>query len=105
MIRNVPTSQDFHDAGVEFSMMAYSTIMDLLVVFEEFEHLDDENKLSKQQGKVIEEVHRSVMIGLKIQHGHELRRKYEEAKEADDDQKRTYWHFIWRFETLDFMGL
>jgi hypothetical protein len=63
------------------------------------------DKLSQQQGKVIEEVHRSVMTGLKIQHSHELRRKFEEAKELEDEQKRSYWHFIWRFETLDFMGL
>lgn len=45
MIKNIPSAQDFHDAGVEFSMMAYSTILDLLVVFEEYSHLDDEEML------------------------------------------------------------
>jgi hypothetical protein len=60
------------------------------------------DKFSQQQNKLIEEVHRSVMTGLKVQHAHELRRKYEDAK---DEGPHLYWHFVWRFETQDFLGL
>jgi hypothetical protein len=86
-------------------LTALGTLLGLYGVWLTLEIFRIGDKLSQQQGKVTEEVHRSVMTGLKIQHGHELRRKYEEAKETDEDQRRTYWHFIWRFETLDFMGL
>lgn len=58
-----------------------------------------------QQQKLIEEVHSTVMVGAKTQHMQELRRKYEEAKSRNDDQASTYWHFIWRFESYDFLGL
>lgn len=60
---------------------------------------------SQQQQKLIEEVHTSVMSGLKVQHGMELRRRYFEARDADNIQARDYWHFIWRFETYNFLGL
>lgn len=70
------------------------------------------DKFSQQQQKLIEEVHSSVMSGLKVQHGHDLRRKYDDARyrfqqtQDDEDQHRlTYWHFVWRFETYDFLSL
>lgn len=59
----------------------------------------------QQQQKLIEEVHSTVMTGAKTQHMHELRRKYEEAKTRNDDHAERYWHFIWRFESYDFLGL
>lgn len=63
------------------------------------------DKFGQQQQKLIEEVHSTVMAGTKIQHFQELRRKYQDAKAREDNEATAYWHFIWRFETYDFLGL
>lgn len=83
-------------AGTLFSIYGVWLTLEIFRIGENF---------SQQQAKLIEEVHRSVMTGLKVQHGHELRRKYEAAKDRGDDSARIYWNFIWRFETMDHLGL
>lgn len=86
-------------------LTAAGTLVGLYGVWFTLEIFRIGERFSQQQIALTDEVRRSVMTGLKVQHGHELRRKYEDAKDRKDDQSRIYWNFVWRFETFDYLGL
>lgn len=66
---------------------------------------EQQSDVLKEQERLVGEVHRTVLVNLKISQSQEQYRKYQDGLREKDVFKTSYWHFVWRFETWTTMTL
>ncbi len=84
-------------------LTALGTVAGLISIWIALELFKLGNEFTRNLEKLTKDVHRISLNSAKLQHLQELRRNYWAS--GDDYPARIYWHFAWRFEAYDLLGL